>query len=257
MKLQEHVLLPDTKLEFDEFAGLFGAWADKFRPFIEGKEMFEIYEKLKKDGQKEIICPKHEDVFRAFSTSFPEDIKSVWYMMDPYPKRYKNKALQADGIAMSCSNSPDGKLQPSLEKFYEGMEKDLGYTVEHAKDLAYLCEQGVLMLNTDLTCKLNKTGSHKQLWSEFQKYFLGEVMRSTTGIVYVLCGKESVRMERYINPLGNYIVTLDHPVSASYTDTLWDCKNIFTKINKIIKSNNGSEIYWDKRKWDKENIPPF
>lgn len=251
------------KLNYEDFAGKFGAWAEKFKPFIESKEMYDIYQKLKEDAwtpegkRKEFICPDSDQVFRAFATTVPRNIKSIWYLMDPYPKRYKGGKMQATGIAMDCSNSPDGKLQPSLEKFYDGMSADIGTKVDYCNSLEYLHQQGVMMLNTDLTCKLNKTGSHEKLWEPFQKFFLEEIMGSYTGIIYVLAGKASHRMEKFINPLGNYIFKIEHPVAASYKNTTWDCQKMFTKTNRIIKENNGPEfvIHWNKKDWDEE--PPF
>lgn len=249
--------MKEERLDYNEFAPLFGMWAGLFKPLIEGKAMYDIYQKIKSDSQKEIIAPKWEDVFRAFACSSPENIKSVWYMMDPYPKRYRNRTFQATGIAMDCSNSPDGKLQASLEEFYKGMQKDLGHPVEYSPNLEYLLDQGVLLLNTDLTCKLKKSGSHKKLWEPFQKYFLEEIMGKYTGIIYVLAGKESHRMEKFILPVGNYIMKIDHPVTASYTNTDWNCQGVFTKTNKLLKENNNCEIYWNKEDWEINNDPPF
>lgn len=253
----------EYKMDFSDFEPLFGKWAERFKPFIESKEMFEIYKRIKSDAftedgkRKEIICPSNENVFRAFKTTDPAEIKTIWYLMDPYPKRYKGGALQATGIAMDCSNSPDKSIQPSLSKFYEGMSKDLDKEVEKSLSLEYLHEQGVMFLNTDLTCKLNKTASHEGLWEPFQKYFLEEIMRGYTGIIYVLAGKASHRMERYINPLGNHIFKIDHPVSASYKNTEWDCKKIFSLTNKIISQNNGKhfEIIWNKKDYDIQKLP--
>lgn len=254
------------KLNFDDFAADFGPWADDFRPMIESKEMYDIYQRIKsdayveKDGKlyrREFIVPASDKTFRAFATTFPENLKSIWYLMDPYPRRYKGGIDQATGIAMDCSNSPDGKLQPSLEKFYESMSQDIGHEVERSTNLEYLHSQGVMLLNTDLTCKLNKTGSHEKLWDPFQKFFLEEIMAKRTGLIYVLAGKVSQRMERYIQPLGNYIFKIEHPAAASHKNSVWDCQKIFTKTNKILKENTGKIIHWDKRDWDKENQPPF
>lgn len=250
-------------LNYEEFAGKFGAWADRFKPFIESKEMYDIFQKLKEDAwtpegkRKELICPDSSNTFRAFATTVPDNIRTIWYLMDPYPRRYKGGIMQATGIAMDCSNSPDGKIQPSLEKFYASMGKDIGKKVLESNDLTYLHDQGVMLLNTDLTCKLNKTGSHEKLWEPFQKFFLEEIMGCFTGIVYVLAGKASHRMEKFINPLGNYIFKIEHPAAASHGDRDWDCQKIFTKTNKIIEQNIGKEftIKWDKKDWDEE--PPF
>jgi uracil-DNA glycosylase len=246
------------RLNFDTIEPRLGTWAKKLRPFVEGKEMWDIYQTLKQDRLRETIVPDSKDTFRAFSTTDISNVKVIFYLMDPYPKRYYggDKKLQATGIAMDCSNSPNGKMQPSLEIWYDAMEKDLGRKVKRSLDLTYLHEQGVMMLNTDLTCKINKTASHKGLWEPFQKYFLEEVLGSDTHIIYVLCGVSSRRMERYINPFCK-IFKLDHPMAAGRTHTEWDCDNIFLKINRILKDNNTQEIFWDREEWEEFKNPPF
>ncbi len=260
LKSIETVNFPEVKVErldFESFKPKFGAWADKFKPFIESKEMWDIMQRIKADSTREVIVPKSSDTFRAFATTRPSDIKVIFILMDPYPRRYKGGAFQATGIAMDCSNSPDNKLQPSLEFFYKAMEKELGKKVEWSKSLEYLHEQGVMMYNSDLTCKLNKTESHSGYWEPFQKYFLEEVMYGTTGIIYVLCGKASERLEGYINSLGNYIFKLTHPSSAQYSTGVWNSEGIFKKINEILKDNNNFEIMWDRRDWEEFTTPPF
>lgn len=244
------------KLKYETFEPLFGEWAPKFKPFIEGPEMWDIYQKLKADGQKETIVPKSSDTFRAFRTTSPADLKVIFYLMDPYPRKYKDGTFQATGIAMDCSNSPDKKLQPSLINWYSAIENEYQTEVEYSPSLEYLHEQGVMLLNTDLTCKLNKTESHKGLWEPFQKFFLQEILGSDTSIIYVLCGKSSLKMEKYINPFCK-VFKLSHPAAAAHTHTDWDSKGVFGTINKIIKDNNGYKIHWDKRSWDRYKEPPF
>ena len=258
------------KLDYTTFESKLGEWALKFKPFIESKEMWDIMQTIKsdafeerkdKDGnkvlvRKEYIVPNSADTFRAFATTRPSDLKVIFYLMDPYPRKYKNGAFQATGIAMDCSNSPDGKLQPSLDNFYDAIDNEFGGKCERSKSLQYLHEQGVMMLNTDLTCKLNKTQSHEGLWEPFQKYFLEEVLRSDTQVIYVLCGKASLRMKKYINPFCK-IFELSHPAAAAHTHTDWDSKGVFKKINMILKENNGYEVFWDKKAWDEYKEPPF
>jgi uracil DNA glycosylase len=259
------------KLDYETFKSKLGDWGPHFKPFIEGKEMWEIYQSLKEDAKKEVIVPDSKDTFRAFSTTRKGDIKVVFYLMDPYPRKYKNGAFQATGIAMDCTNSPDGKIQPSLEKWYDAIDdsfekddrKDLISPPPHkcvrTPNLEYLHEQGVMLLNTDLTCKLNKTKSHERLWEPFQKYFLEEVMRDKTGVIYVLCGDTSKRMEKYIYPVSNYIYKIEHPAAAAHKERDWDYEGIFKTINKILFANHGPSgpIYWNKDDWDFYKDPPF
>lgn len=243
------------KLNFESFKTKLGEWSDKFRPFIESKEMWDIMQKVKKDAFEEGVVPESPNTFRAFSTVKPSDIKVIFYLMDPYPRLYKDGKPQATGIAMDCSNSPDGKLQPSLINWYNALEKEVG-KVQRTADLTYLHEQGVMMLNTDLTCIVNKTSSHEGLWEPFQKYFLENVVQSDTQIIYVLCGKVSHKLEKYINPFCT-IFKLSHPASASHSHTDWDSKGVFKTINKLLKERNNFEIFWDVKAWEALKQLPF
>ena len=245
-------------MKYEDFAPMFGLWAEKFKPFIESKEFYDIYQVLKSDSiEGEIIVPSSDRTFKAFELTNPKNIKVVFYLMDPYPRRYKDKNPQATGIALDCSNSPDKKLQPSLTKFYDAMSLELGEKVDYSPSLFYLLEQGVMMLNTDLTCKLGKTGSHEKLWEPFQKFFLQEIMSAYSGIIYVLCGKPSKRMRKYIYEMGNYVFEIEHPSAAEHADRMWNSEGVFKKINKILADNNGpaSHIFWDRRAWDE--VLPF
>jgi uracil-DNA glycosylase len=243
-------------LDFESFKPKLGDWAEKLRPFIEGQKMWDIMQKIKKDSISEVIVPKSSDTFRAFRITKPSDVKVIFYLMDPYPRKYPNGEFQATGIAMDCSNSPDGKLQPSLVNWYDAIDKELGVKVNRSKSLDYLHEQGVMLLNTDLTCKLNKTQSHEKLWEPFHKYFLEEVLGADTQIIYVLCGKASLRMEKYINPFCK-IYKLTHPAAAAHTNTEWDSEGVFKQINQILKDNNNFEVFWNKDDWDEYLTPPF
>lgn len=239
-----------NKLDFNEFEESLGKWAPLLKPWFESEDAFKIYKTLKEQGQSEVIVPDPDNTFRAFKITDPKRVKNIWYLMDPYPRYYRGtKIPQATGIAMDCSNSPDGKIQPSLVKFYDAMDKEFGKPVLRSPDLSYLHEQGVMLLNTDFTCKLDKTGSHEKLWDSFQKFFLGEVMGKMSGIVYVLSGEISKRMERYIYPIGNYIIKVEHPAAADKTGRDWQHNDIFGKINNLLGEKY---IFWDKRDWDME-----
>ena len=249
------------KLEFESFAPFLGEWADRFRPFIESQAMFDIYQTLK--NEREVIVPSSDVTFRSFANCSPKNLKSIWFLMDPYPRRYKIQPgekvgrNQATGIPMACENSPDGKLQPSLEVFYETMSKDLGKKVEQTPDLRYLLQQGVLLLNSDLTCKLNKTNSHDRLWEPFMKFFLEDVLAGFSGLVYVLSGNVSHRLEKYINPFSGHIYKIEHPAAASHTHKTWNNKDIFNVTNKILKLNNNEGILWDAKEYKETLEPPF
>lgn len=251
------------KLDWESFKPKFHeSWHHKIRPLIEGPEMWEIYQRIKEDSKRDRIVPDSKDTFRAFKVTDKNQLKVIFYLQDPYPRAYKNGAAHACGIAMDCSNTPNGKLQPSLELFYdalsesESLRKGETTKVERCKSLEYLHEQGVMMLNTDLTCKLNKIQSHEGVWAPFQKYFLEEVMFTDTHVIYVLCGKISQKLKKIVPPFAR-VIEVEHPAAAAHRNGDWNYENIFRKINNILKDNNLNPILWNKDDWDSYKEPPF
>lgn len=249
---------PLEMLDWESFAPKFHeSWHKKIKPAIESKWMWDIYQTLKKDGQKERIVPDSSNTFRAFLTTDMTKLKCIWVLMDPYPRLYKDgKTPQATGIAMDCSNSPDGTLQPSLELFYDEMQTYVKRKVTRHKSLDYLHEQGVMFLNSDLTCKVNKTQSHEGLWEPFMKYLFEEVLGQDTHLVYVLAGKASQKLEKYINPFCT-IFKVEHPAAAAHKHTSWNSDGVFRKINDIMKDNKVDQIFWDYEEWQDVKELPF
>jgi uracil-DNA glycosylase len=232
-------------MTWEKFKELFHeSWHVKIRPFIESKECDDIYEFLKKESKRgKKIAPLSPNVYRCFKETPLDDVKVVMIGMCPY-HTFIDGSPVADGLLMGCSVT--GKLQPSLEKFYEGVEKDVynGLNLHYIKkpDVSYLAKQGVLMLNAALTTEMNKAGSHIKLWEPFTKYLLEEVL-APTGVPYIFLGKDASVYERYLPPFS-WSFTLSHPASASYKQSDWDTEGVFTRVNKILRDNNNFSIEW-------------
>jgi uracil-DNA glycosylase len=232
---------------WEKFKELFHeSWHNKMRPFVESKECDDIYEFLKKESKRgKKIAPLSPNVYRCFRETSLDDLKVVMMGMCPY-HTFLNDTPVADGLLMGCSVT--NKLQPSLEKFYEGVEKDVynGLNLKHSKnpDVSYLAKQGVLMVNAALTTEMNKAGSHIKLWEPFTKYLLEEVL-APTGVPYIFLGKDASVYQKYI-PLLTWSFVRSHPASAAYKQGEWDTEGVFTTVNKILKDNNNLLIDWLK-----------
>lgn len=236
-------------MNWEKFADQFHeSWHNKMRPFIESEECDAIYEFLKKEAKRgKQIAPLSSNVFRAFKETSYDDLKVVMLGMCPYHTSRFGVHV-ADGLLMGCSIT--NKLQPSLEKFYEGLEKELGEDQSsRSPDVKYLANQGVLMLNAALTTEINKAGSHIDVWQPFTKYFFEKVI-DTSGAVVVFLGKDAAKYKHLVAPFS-WSFVLSHPASAAYKNTDWDTEGVFTKVNKILKDNNNFHIYWLNEK------PPF
>jgi uracil-DNA glycosylase len=236
-----------TNMEWSSFEEKLGSWAPKIKPFFNNGGFDPIYAKLKEDSKRgKVILPPSNLTFRAFQETHYDNLKVVFLLQDPYPWVKEGKVV-ADGIAMSCSTT--NKPQPSLDLFYNGIEDDLynglNLHMERNNDLGYLCRQGIMLLNTSLTVEKDKPSSHKEIWKDFTKYFLEEIFQSNSGIIFVMCGKESQQFSRYINPLQHYIFEVEHPAAAAHQSREWKHDKVFSKINTILKQNNNSQVIWD------------
>jgi uracil-DNA glycosylase len=232
-------------MQWEKFKDQFHeSWHSKMQPFIESKECDEIYEFLKKESRRgKKIAPLSSDTFRAFRETPLTDLKVVMMGMCPYHTTV-NGIPVADGLLMGCSVT--NKLQPSLDKFYGALENELAngldLTMSKDPDVRYLAKEGVLMVNAALTTEINKAGSHIALWEPFTKYLFENII-NYTGVPIIFLGKDAAKYKRYTAPMA-WTFTLSHPASAAYKQTDWDSEGVFTKVNTILKQNNGFEIDW-------------
>lgn len=220
------------------------SWHAKMKPFIESEECDNIYKYLKAESKRgKKIAPLSSAVYRCFRETTLDNLKVVMIGMCPY-HTFLNGMPVADGLLMGCSITE--KLQPSLDKFYDGVERELydGLNLAYVKnpDVAYLANQGVLMYNAALTTEMNKAGSHIELWEPFTKYVLEEIV-TPTGVPVIFLGKDAAKYEKYTGPFSwNFILT--HPASAAYKQSDWNTEGVFGKVNKVLKDNNNFEIEW-------------
>ena len=239
-------------MQWEKFKDQFHeSWHDKMRPFIESEECDEIYAHLKERGRKgHRIAPSSSVTFRAFKETPLTDLKVIMMGMCPYHTETRDGIPVADGLLMGCSVT--GKLQPSLDQFYGGIERELydGLNLTYTKnpDVSYLAKQGVLMLNAALTTEINKAGSHIAIWEPFIKHFFECI--ETEGAPIVFLGKDAAKYKKYVGPF-KWSFVVSHPASASYKNTEWDTEGVFGKVNKVLLDNNNFSIMW------LDEDPPF
>jgi uracil-DNA glycosylase len=209
-------------------------WANKLKGFIQSSDFDKILQTLyneREDGKR--FTPPLKDVFKAFEECPEKDLKIVFIGQDPYPQ-----LGVADGMAFSCGVTM--KPQPSLRNMFEAIEETVyqGFPTYQDPNLTRWANQGVLLLNTALTCQVDKIGSHYNIWNEFVMYVFDMLNFTNSGLIFVLLGAKAQELESIIGP-NHYILKASHPASAAYTKTTWDCKDIFLRANEIIEANNG------------------
>ena len=215
-------------------------WADKLRIFLKSSDMDKLLEKLlieSKEGRN--FTPTLKDVFTAFTKCPFYQVKVVLMGQDPYP--YLGVA---DGIAFSCSKT--GKVQPSLRYIFKAIEKTVheDFPTNQDPDLSRWAEQGVLCLNTALTCQIDKVGSHYEIWSDFMFMVIDALNFNKQGVPFVMMGKQAQSFAPYITSV-NPVLKISHPASAAYAKANeWDCGDFFNKVNNILISQEKTPIKW-------------
>lgn len=218
-------------------------WGDKLKMFLLSDEFYQILETLWTQSQSgHRFTPILKDLFRAFEECPYKDLKVIMVGQDPYPV-----LGAADGIAFSCSTLT--KPQPSLDYLLKEIDKTVysppNIPVPWDLDLKRWSNQGVLMLNTALTCEINKIGSHIELWRPFMVALFDMLNNYNTGIIYVFMGSKAKEWHKSIESTDNYKFFTTHPASAAYKGSKeWDSGNLFNQVNKLLYGNTGEKITW-------------
>lgn len=195
-----------------------------------------ILNNLKKVNRT-LLCPHPDNIFKAFELCKYNNLKVVILGQDPYPQKDI-----ATGIAFG--NSTD-EISPSLNILKEAC---VDFTIPHNSiifdnSLESWCKQGVLLLNSALTCELNKPGSHTMLWRPFIKKLLINLSYRESGLIYILLGDNAKTFEPYINNKYNWVLKEKHPSYYARMNKLMP-NTIFKETNKILKDNYNLKINW-------------
>lgn len=218
-------------------------WGSKLKVFLLSDDFSKILTELYKDVQNgKHFTPVLKDLFRAFEECPYDKLKVVIVGQDPYPQ-----IGVADGIAFSCSKSE--KPQPSLHFLLQNVDDTLYAThttpISWDLDLKRWSNQGVLLLNTALTCEINKIGSHMKLWEPFIITVFDLLNSCNTGIIYVFLGNNAKEWHSLINTANNYKFFTTHPASAAYRGSKkWDSGNLFVNLNALLVKLYNEPITW-------------
>lgn len=188
-----------------------------------------------------LLCPNIRDVFKAFELCPYKECKAVFIGMDPYPQKGV-----ATGILFG-NHSTVKNISPSLKIVKEA---SINFDIPHNsiifdQTLESWAKQGILMLNSALTCEVNKVGSHVMIWRPFISKLIKNMSKYNTAIVYVLFGKQAQTLKPYIGKY-NHIIEVEHPAYFARTNTKMP-KEVFSNINKIIKGIYGNSFEWFKQ----------
>ena len=218
----------------------FGEWLN----VLPTKEMQEVISRVSPIRDK--ICPAYKDIFKAFNKCPYRKLRLVIVGQEPYSQ--KNVAT---GLAFAnFNNIPEKPLSSSLKVIKESI---INYEIPHnlitfASELEEWAEQGVLLLNTALTCEINKPLSHSLLWRPFISQLIKNICNYNSSIVWLLLGSSAQSFKPYINKY-QYIIEAKPPSFYARNNKKMPY-NIWYEINKILIELNGYGITFYKEKYE-------
>lgn len=197
-----------------------------------------VIKSLNKLYKNKIITPDYKDIFKAFTLCERKDCKVVFIGQDVYPQKGV-----ATGVAFGNRQNTK-ELSPSLEVLKETVISDATpYKPIHFDiTLEDWGKQGILLLNSALTCEVNKIGSHLSLWRPFVSKLLNN-LRSNPGLIYVLFGRQAQSFEYYIDKQFNTVIKVNHPAYYARINAPMP-NDVFKTIDKLLVGKYGESINW-------------
>ena len=189
------------------------------------------------------LCPALPNVFRAFKLCPYNKCRVVFIGQDPYPQ----KGVATGVLFGNSKNTPEDKLSPSLQVVKESA---INYEIPHNplvfdNTLESWAKQGILMINSALTCEVNRVGSHVNEWRPFVSKLLKNFSTRETGIIYVQFGKQAQTLKPYIDDRYNDIIEVEHPAFFARTNQIMPY-SVFTRVNDLLYGRYGEKIEWYK-----------
>ena len=212
-------------------------WFDLLDPLFNEPWMKQLGRRL---ATVQWLRPSMEQVFQAYKLTQPSAIKVLIIGQDPYPHKHAN------GLAFS---STEPTLTMTLKIVSEELERT-GYGKLTSGDLTPWAEQGVMLLNSVLTCEQGNSLAHKGWgWERFVGETLRHISNRFQPIVVMCWGKHATSVvTQYLDwdKKNFHVLTACHPVAETWSNgrvKFVGC-NHFKLCNEFLGACGSGLIDW-------------
>tara|TARA_B110000046_G_C12818472_1_gene324325 strand:- start:14 stop:691 length:678 start_codon:yes stop_codon:yes gene_type:complete len=212
-------------------------WLAEIQKSISRADLVKPLEHIIHDRAANIsVFPPDVDMFNAFKMCPFNNTKVVLFGQDPY-----HQEGFANGLAFSVNNGK--KIPASLRNIYKEIESDLGNLECSSGDLKSWACQGVLLLNSALSVKQSKPGSHAGIgWDKLTNSVINSI-NSKGDVIFLLWGAHAISKRSLIDEKVNHVLTAPHPSPLSAYRGFFGCRH-FSKTNKLLAAKNIAPIIW-------------
>lgn len=188
------------------------------------------------------ILPNNMDIFRAFELTSLDDLKVVILGSAPYTANHVDSSKPRDcGLAFSVNNNDS--LTVELNYIYKAVSIDLidWKTPTHG-DLSAWAKQGVLLLNTTLTCRNHNRYIHSFIWEGFIEKLMQYIQKNKPDTAFFWWNRNPDKISNYINDKTKRYCSV-YPIGKIADKEFITCKH-FSRVNKYLISKKLEPIDW-------------
>ena len=213
------------------------SWRKRLQEEFDKPYFAELVAFVKQEYRQAQVLPPGPLIFRVFNACPFEQVKVVILGQDPYPM----PGLY-DGV---CFSVPEGVPVPgSLANIFQEIHNDLGKAIPTSGNLDRWVAQGVLSMNSVLTVRAYKTGSHRNCgWETFTDAIIRKLSDEREHLVFMLWGAYAKEKSHLIDTHKHLILIASHPSPRSAEHGFFGCRH-FSRANAYLREWGMKEIGW-------------
>ena len=213
------------------------SWKERLNQEFQKPYFKNLVSFVEEEYKNATIYPPGSLIFNAFNKCSFHDLKVVILGQDPY-----HGEGQAHGLSFSV---PDGiKLPPSLKNIFKEIANDVRSNNVLSGNLLKWSNQGVLLLNSILTVKKSRPGSHQMKgWETFTDAVIELISNNKRNIVFMLWGAYAYKKGLKIDRDNHLVIETSHPSPFSANKGFFGSKQ-FSRCNKYLLSCKKKPINW-------------
>lgn len=210
---------------------------EDWRTALGDPDLSELDAFLAVEQAEDDVFPPMPEVFAAFAHTPFAAVRVVLLGQDPY-----HGPGQAHGLSFSVR--PPTRPPPSLKNVFTELEADLGVPPPDHGDLTAWADRGVLLLNTVLTVRARKAGSHgKKGWEPFTDHVIRTLSDRRDGLVFLLWGKAAQDKAALVDRARHLVLESPHPSPYSAGTGFFGSRP-FSAIDAWLASRGEAPIDW-------------
>ena len=211
-------------------------WDDILKDEFRKEYYLRLRQFLKEEYSSYVVYPDMYDIFNALKSTAYSDVKAVILGQDPY-----HEPGQAHGLCFSVKEGI--QPPPSLVNIFRELKSDLGIDPPPHGCLQQWADRGVLLLNSVLTVRAKKAGSHRNKgWEIFTDRVIGLLGQREKPMVFILWGNYARSKKTLIDQSRHLVIESVHPSPLSASRGFFGGR-YFSRTNEFLDEPIDWKIY--------------